>query len=87
MRTSLKLSVIAIAAASVIGGSAAAATASERSYERSNDQTNVCGNSAQEARASRGGENDQSYRAAVLCQSGKVNRYVSVVWAPQWSLM
>lgn len=87
MRTSLKLSVIAIAAASLIGGAAAAATASERSYTRSNDQTNICGNTAQEAHADRGGENDQRVRGAAFCQSGKVNRYVSVVWDPEFSLV
>lgn len=83
MRTSLRLSVIAIAAASVIGGSAAAASASERSYERSNDQTNICGNTSQEARASRGGEVDQQARSTAVCQSGKVN----VIWDPEFTLV
>lgn len=85
MRTSAKLSVIAIAAASLIGGSAAAAVASEHSYKRSHDQTNVCGNNAQEAEADRGGENDQDLYSATLCQSGKDNKHIVVVWDPEFN--
>lgn len=85
MRASVKLSVIAIAAASLIGGSAAAAVASERSYKRSHDQTNVCGNNAQWAEADRGGENDQNVFSRTLCQTGKDNKHIVVFWDPEFT--
>ncbi|MDB1087872.1 hypothetical protein PJ985_09875 [Streptomyces sp. ACA25] len=95
MRTSLKVSAVAGAAAMLIGASAA--TASAHDYEgkhRGGDDinVNVCGNTSQEAVAISflpllGGESEIEQGAAntVICQAGDGNTAVN--WAPSFSLI
>ena len=79
MRTFIKASITTVAAAGLICGSAAAATAGERDHQpRDNhDQINVCGNVEQQQNGGLLGEllgdAEQEAEGPVICQNGVEN--------------
>ncbi|MDB1087870.1 hypothetical protein PJ985_09865 [Streptomyces sp. ACA25] len=94
MRTSSKISTLAVAAAMLIGASAATASAHDyQGKHRGGDDinVNVCGNTSQEALAISflpivgDSEIEQGTANTVICQAGDAN--TAVIWAPSFSLI
>ncbi|MET8681111.1 hypothetical protein ABZW18_26895 [Streptomyces sp. NPDC004647] len=88
MRTSVKLSVMAIAVAAMLGASASAATAHDKWKSDDPSQVNFCGNVEQEASA----EDEailagleQEAEGPVFCQNGENNTAVN--WTPEFTFI
>ncbi|MEU6083620.1 hypothetical protein [Streptomyces sp. NPDC047108] len=81
MRTSIKASIMAVATAGLIVGSAVTASATEaKGHHDDADNTNICGNVNQEQEgggglipALLGGDYHQSAEGPVICQNGEKN--------------
>ncbi|MDB1087871.1 hypothetical protein PJ985_09870 [Streptomyces sp. ACA25] len=93
MRTFLKASALAGAAAMLIGASAATASAHDYKGKHSGDEVNVnvCGNTQQAAAAFSfvpvlgESEVEQGTANTVICQAGDAN--TAVIWAPSFELI
>ncbi|MFF3765514.1 hypothetical protein ACFYYR_15700 [Streptomyces sp. NPDC001922] len=88
MRTSIKASVLAIAAVAALGVSATTATAHERHAKDGDLQANICGNTDQTAFAfddAALADVDQEAEGPVFCQNGENNTAIN--YAPESGLI
>ncbi|MET8677944.1 hypothetical protein ABZW18_10205 [Streptomyces sp. NPDC004647] len=83
MRTSLKLSVMAVAVAAMLGASASAATAHDKGRQL-DDPVNICGNADQSITGSDSAvlaDIEQEAEGPVFCQNGENNTAIN--FAPE----